>query len=81
MSRRERNRRRGRKRHAARPAFLALGVLASALTACGAAGLLLAATGAGGAAIATVGGVVPGFVLLAGSGLAATSGGRVAQAA
>ncbi|MFL5845640.1 MAG: transglycosylase domain-containing protein [Solirubrobacteraceae bacterium] len=32
MSRRERNRRRGRKRHAARPAFLALGVLASALT-------------------------------------------------
>lgn len=58
-----------------------LHVLAAALTVCGAAGLLLAAAGAGEAAIATVGGVVPGFVLLAGGLTAATTGGRVPQEA
>lgn len=43
-----------------------LHVLAAALSACGASGLLLAAAGAGEPAVATVGGVLPGFVLLSG---------------
>ena len=47
-----------------------LHVLGAALTVCGAAGLGLAATGAGQAAVSTVGGVVPGFVLIAGSWIA-----------
>ena len=55
--------------------------LGAAMTACGALGLLLAATGSGAAAIATVGGVVPGFVLLAGGAWAATENGRVPQTA
>lgn len=56
-----------------------LHVVGGALTACGAAGLVLAAAGAGQAAVATVGGVVPGFLLLAGGGWATTRSGRVPQ--
>lgn len=57
-----------------------LHVLAAALTACGTAGLLLAATGAGEAAIATVGGVLPGFVLIAGGLAAAVQASRLQEA-
>ena len=56
-----------------------LHVLGAALALCGTAGLVLAATGTGDVVIATVGGVVPGFVLLAGGAWAATAGGRVPQ--
>jgi hypothetical protein len=56
-----------------------LHVLGAAMTACGVTGLLLPATGAGDAAIATVGGVVPGFLLLAGGTWAATTSARVQQ--
>ena len=58
-----------------------LHVLGAALTACGLVGLVLAALGSGEAAIATVGGVVPGFLLLAGGGLATAEGRRVPQPA
>jgi hypothetical protein len=50
-----------------------LHVAGAALTGCGLVGLVLAATGAEQAAVATVGGVVPGFVLLAGGAWAATT--------
>lgn len=53
-----------------------LHVVGAALTVCGAVGLVLAATGAGGATVATVGGVVPGFALIAGGGVAAATSGR-----
>lgn len=60
---------------------VSLHLLGGALAVCGAAGLLLALTGAGEAAVATVGGVAPGFVLLAGGALAAASAVRVPQQA
>jgi hypothetical protein len=56
-----------------------LHALGGALTVCGVVGLVLAATGAGHSAVATVGGVVPGFLLLAGGGWAATRSGLVPQ--
>jgi len=56
---------------------MSLHVLGAAMTLCGAVGLLLAATGAGEAAIAAVGGVVPGFLLLAGGAWAASRAARV----
>jgi hypothetical protein len=56
-------------------------VLGAALTAFGATGLLLAATGAGEAASATVGGVLPGLLLLTGGRWAAAQSGRVPQQA
>ena len=58
-----------------------LHVLGAALACCGAVGLALAALGSGEAAIATVGGVVPGFVLLAGGAWAATERAREPQPA
>ena len=54
-----------------------LHVLGAALVLCGVVGLVLAFADAGHAAVATAGGVVPGFVLLAGSALAARTTGRV----
>lgn len=53
--------------------------LAAALTVCGAAGLVLAATGAAQATVSTVGGVLPGFVLIAGC-WSATAEGRTRDA-
>ena len=50
-----------------------LHVLGAAMTACGVTGLVLAAVDAGQPAIATVGGVVPGFLLLAGGTWAVTT--------
>ena len=55
-----------------------LHALGAALSTCGAAGLLLALTGAGQGTVSTVGGVVPGFVLIAGS-WSATLDGRTRQ--
>jgi hypothetical protein len=57
-----------------------LHVLGAVLTACGVTGLALAASGAGQTAVATAGGVVPGFVLLAGAIWAAVEGRRSAVA-
>jgi hypothetical protein len=56
-----------------------LHVLGGALTVCGVAGLVLAGAGADQSAVATVSGVVPGFILLAGGGWAATRSGGVPQ--
>ena len=56
-----------------------LHVLGAALSVCGLAGLALAPLGSSEAAIATVGGVVPGFVLLGGGAWAAAEGVRVPQ--
>lgn len=53
-----------------------LHVLAAALTVCGVAGLVLALTDRGEAAVVAVGGVAPGFVLLAGGAFAALTSGR-----
>ena len=55
-----------------------LHLLGGSLVLCGVVGLVLAFADAGEAAVATAGGVVPGFVLLAGSALAAGSAAKVA---
>ena len=56
-----------------------LHVLGAALTVCGVVGLALAAVGADQAAVSTVGGVVPGFVLLAGGAWAANTSSGVQE--
>jgi hypothetical protein len=53
-----------------------LHLLGGALTVCGVAGLALSVTGSSQAAVSTVGGVLPGVVLLVGGAWAATAGRR-----